>query len=154
MLTPETINREDPRPVAPGNIWSGNPALAHFTNPTELAFRKGTLKVHLPVEVNGVKYSDAEQAYQLLKRPDSDSLVLMSNIIYCKLSQHYYLWKQIKNSGGEEWIKRCSHNVNGKNHWEGEGVDSPFIFCLCVAYSHLSDERSWMDHKMEDDIPW
>lgn len=154
MLTPDTINREDPRPVPPGNIWSGNRALAHFTNPTELAFRKGTLLVHLPVEIQGVKYSDAEQAYQLLKREGTDTETLMSMILFHKLEQHWYLFKQIKNSGGLAWIQRCSHHVTGKNYWEGEGMNSPFIFCLYTAYAMLEEKRSWMDHKMEDDIPW
>lgn len=154
MLTPETMTREDPRPVAPGNIWSGNPALSHFTNPTELAFRKGTLKVHLPVEVNGVKYSDAEQAYQLLKRPDKSKELLMAMILYHKLSQHHYLWKQIQNSGGLEWVKKCSHNVTGKSWWEGDGLGSPFIFCLYTAYANICDERRWLNHDIKGDVPW
>lgn len=36
-----------------GNIWSGSKTFAVFTNPTELAYRKGNLKHHYPIVFNG-----------------------------------------------------------------------------------------------------
>ena len=48
------------------NIWSGCSIGigAALTNPTELAFRKGNLKNHYPVEFKGRVFRDAEAAYQ------------------------------------------------------------------------------------------
>ncbi|MEG3936409.1 MULTISPECIES: hypothetical protein [unclassified Microcoleus] len=120
------------------NIWSGSDIGigAALTNPTELAFRKGTLKNRYPVRFNNVNYPDAESAYQKHKKEDlQESIEVMTEIIVCKLQQHPRLFETITKNGGVDWLKRCRHIVGVRNsRWEGYGLESNFILCLVFAY--------------------
>lgn len=127
--------------IEPGNIWSGNPALAALTNPTELAFSKGCLSKHYPITLDNVEYPDAEAAYQDLKWKYGDQHTLTTTMIHIlkhKLLQYPELTDMITISGGVEWLARCSHEVYGKGNWEGIGADSQFIRCLIQAYKEVS----------------
>jgi hypothetical protein len=124
----------------PGNIWSGNRELAVLTNPTELAYRKGNLKKHYPIEypeVNGIKYPDVEHAYQEFKDGVEDKWDFMVDLIFIKLETYPEIFKALKESGGVEFLKKCSHHVYGKSWWEGDGEDSPFISALILCYKCL-----------------
>lgn len=121
----------------PGNIWSGSPTLAAFTNPTERAYLKGNLKRRYPVRVGDSTYEDAELAYQRLKSKPGDTAVMVL-ILEEKLRQYPGLVDTITESGGSEWIEKCSHRIYGRNWWEGDGLDSPFIFCLWLAYREVA----------------
>jgi len=126
-----------------GNIWSGSKSLAVFTNPTEIAFRKGNLKKHYPVEYGGKKYRDSEALYQFLSRNDkADSNLCYKHCVKalcCKLYQYPHLIEVIKYNGGVNWLEQCGHVVNGKNpRWEGFGNKSGFIRCLITAYKTLA----------------
>ncbi len=126
--------------LGPGNIWSGDRTLAVFTNPTELAFRKGNLKHHWPVAFQGVRYPDAEAAYHANKREKSfeDLQTMITEIIACKICQHEVLFKTLKLSGGTQFIEKCRHIVNARTNafkrWEGIGTKSAFIRCLRDAF--------------------
>ena len=125
----------------PGNIYSGNRKLSVFTNPTELAFRKGCLRNHYPVTIDGTVYPDAEAAYQQASAGYKHSAELCYavciEVIAQKLRQHKILMQTIRHNGGERWLSQCQHRVNGRApRWEGDGVSSGFIRCLISAY-HL-----------------
>jgi len=149
--------------LGPGNIWFGNRPLAVFTNPTEIAFRKGNLKRHWPVRFFGIDYPDAEAAYKDSKQPTSlsaqharslglrekhsfDALQsVMTNIIIHKLRQHPVLLETLKLSGGLTFIEQCSHLVfpgcqNRLGRWEGWGLESAFIRCLHRAFKQVANE--------------
>jgi len=123
--------------LEPGNIWSGSKTLAAFTNPTELAFKKGNLKKHYPVVVNKIKYPDAEQAYQVLKHKTNNRIMLMSLILNAKLKQHPELIQDIEDSGGDYFLKNCDHIVYNNSDWEGKGVESLFIRVLMNVYNNI-----------------
>lgn len=130
--------------LAPGNIFSGSKTLAVFTNPTEIAFRKGNLKNHYPVVFNGRKYKDSEELYQKLSRihkHDAESCyILCTYAIRTKLWQYPELIDTIAFNGGVKWLAKCSHHVNGKSpRWEGDGMKSGFIRCLILAYKNVSE---------------
>ena len=75
---------------SPGNIWSGSSQLAVLTNPTELAFRKGNLKHHYPVEYSGKTFADVEAAYKCLKgETKGDLALLMRNLMIIKFLFQY-----------------------------------------------------------------
>jgi hypothetical protein len=113
-----------------GNIWSGDKKLAVLTNPTELAFRKGNLKRHYPVEFNGETYPDVEAAYQKNKGYN-DKAVLMTELIRIKFVTYPEILEAVIASGGESFLKACSHFTGSKNkYWEGNGFESKFICCL------------------------
>lgn len=120
--------------LSPGNIWSGNRMLAVFTNPTEIAFRKGNLKRNWPVRFQGTDYSDAETAYKKFKRVCHSFEGLqngMVDIISCKLCQHP--------------VQQCSHLVfpgcqNRLGRWEGWELESAFIRCLHRAFEQVTSE--------------
>ena len=127
--------------LRPGNIWSGNRQLAVFTNPTELAFRKGNLKHHYPIVFCGDEWPDVEAAYQQCRNPKWDlnaKLDLMSAMIERKLVMYPLIAQTISNSGGALWIAKCSHFTGARTKrfqaWEGKGLHSLFIFCLHQAY--------------------
>ena len=126
--------------LEPGNIYSGNKKLAVFTNPTELAFKKGCLKNHYPIQYNGMEYADVEQAYQFLSRGHLHDFPylksLMVNLIVHKLCQHPRIFRVIRENGGVEWIFKCSHKVRKyqSKRWEGVGRNSVFLQCLANAY--------------------
>ena len=139
----------NPVKLSPGNIWSGNRQLAVFTNPTELAFRKGNLKHHWPLKFLGTIYPDAEAAYKTFKSSWDNFRMLqdvMVDIISCKLQQHLVLLETLKLSGGSKFIKECSHLVfpgcqNRLGRWEGWSLESAFIRCLHDAYIRVNDKN-------------
>lgn len=121
--------------IPPGNIWSGDKLRAVFTNPTEIAFRKGNLKEHYPIEFRGKKFADAEEAYKAHKAEADDKYELCTEILIDKFKQYPILADTIKANGGKEWIEKCSHHVYDKcAYWEGDGIKSGFIRCLLRAY--------------------
>ena len=121
--------------LAAGNIWSGDKLRAVFTNPTEIAHRKGNLKKRYPVHFRNQKFADAEEAYKFFKPSAEDLYELCTEIIIAKLQQYPILVTTIRDSGGEDWIKKCSHHVYDKSKfWEGDGENSGFIRCLLKAY--------------------
>lgn len=125
-----------------GNIWSGNRELAVFTNPTEIAFRKGNLKNHYPVEYEGRVFVDSEALYQRLsrgKKADANACYTACvTALCCKLHQYPLLIDVIKYNGGIKWLEECSHIVFNKNpRWEGVGRKSGFIRCLITAFKTL-----------------
>ena len=122
------------------NIWSGAGSLASaLTNPTELAFKKGKLDTHYPVEFRGKLYSDAETAYQCLKigetEADDD---LMARIIMMKFQQHKDLATRVTALGGIDFLKTCRHFTGARSarfrSWEGFGESSRFIRNLIAGY--------------------
>jgi len=146
---------------APVNIWSGTRdgrLAAALTNPTELARKKGRVRGHYPVFFRGVRYADAEAAYQAhkmtVRKGAIDELLLggreelmeavvellrgreelMAEILLAKLEQHPKLAAAVARAGGETWLAACSHVVYGRGWWEGEGLASPFIRALVVAW--------------------
>ncbi len=128
--------------LKPGNIWSGSRTLAVFTNPTEIAFRKGNLKNHYPVEYRGTVYQDAERMYQDISQAFKDDIYylydLMDTVLFRKFADYPVLFDTIKLNGGVKWLEKCSHWVNGKTkRWEGTGIESGFIRCLISAYSNF-----------------
>ena len=119
-----------------GNISSNSPTLAVLTNPTELAKRKGNLIEHYPVAYKGIEYADAERMFQEIKRFPGD-VEMMVLTLKCKLEQYPRIVKSIGDSGGSSFLEKCNHRVNGRNWWEGSGMDSPFIECLVEAYKKV-----------------
>ena len=126
-----------------GNIWSGNNQLAVFTNPTELAFKKGNLRNHYPIKWKNMVFADAEEFYQHLSREIKYDFDACKNactfVIAEKLLQYPILANTIRESGGANWILRCRHIVGARTanfkRWEGVGLNSAFIFCLHRAYT-------------------
>lgn len=121
------------------NIWSGTAdgrLAAVLTNPTELAKKKGRLVGSYPVTFRGSRFPDAEAAYQAHKRltPLADREALMAEILAAKLEQHSKLAAAVERAGGEAWLATCSHVVYGRGGWEGEKLESPFIWALVVAW--------------------
>jgi len=135
----------------PINIYSGTKGLGGaLTNPTELSQRKGSIKHKYPVELRGIWYADAEEAYQDLKSPNFDfdkDRRTMVEILTAKLHQHPQLKDAIADRGGLAWLRRCRHVVRHRDgepdRWEGEGLRSPFVRCLYEAYAKFAtlDEK-------------
>lgn len=128
--------------LEPGNIWSGSKTLAVFTNPTELAFKKGNLKHHYPIIWMEEKYADVESAYQANKqRSMQDRVELIIILIEIKLKTYPIIMETIRKNGGLDWISHCSHWVGFKRKnfqwWGGDGLTSPFLQCLFKAYNNL-----------------
>jgi len=135
--------------LEPGNIWSGSDTLAVFTNPTELAWRKGKLKRHYPVVFRGETWEDVEAIYQGIKKRSrwmsfEELQELMVEAITAKLQQYPQLVKAVDDSGGGTWILECSHfsgaRTDSFKRWEGEGRDSAFIRCLYKAYRQVKKD--------------
>jgi len=124
-----------------GNIWSGNKALCVFTNPTEIAYRKGNLRQHYPVSYHGIVYRDSESLYQSLSRSvknsESECYIACIIALRAKLEQYPFLNRVIEFNGGVSWLEQCSHHVVGNMRWEGNGRSSGFINCLIVAFEQL-----------------
>jgi len=123
------------------NIYSGsnqeNGLAAALTNPTELAFTKGNITKHYPVQFMNIVFADAEAAYKHFKTGDlAADKKLMTRIIACKLDQHPELVKAIACRGGLAWLEECCCHITAANNprWEGYGRDSNFIDCLAKAY--------------------
>lgn len=128
--------------INPGNIWSGSKTLAVFTNPTELAFRKGNLRFHYPIEFNGIVYNDVEAAYQSNKFGSlNERAAFITELIIIKLKTYPIIADTIEFNGGVDWLEKCSHWTSAKNKgfkaWEGDGSDSLFIRCLIAAYKQI-----------------
>ncbi|MFZ2361902.1 MAG: DUF4326 domain-containing protein [Anaerolineae bacterium] len=131
--------------VPPGNIFSGErSARTVLTNPTELARKKGNLRHSYPVEIDGVAYPDAEEAYQRLKlglghfAGMAEREALCARVIEAKLRQHGQLIEFITVNGGVQWLAQCRHFTGARtqafSEWEGVGLESAFIRCLVRAY--------------------
>jgi hypothetical protein len=136
--------------LSPGNIWSGSKTLAVFTNPTELAFRKGNLKYHYPIEWNGKVYPDVEAAYQKNKNlfdiGSKDRGDFVAELITIKFETYPILYETIKQNGGLRWLQSCSHWTSSKTKWwEGDGLKSLFIRCLILAYLEIKDREECID---------
>ncbi|MBZ0088802.1 MAG: hypothetical protein K8H90_00325 [Thermoanaerobaculia bacterium] len=58
----------------------------------------------------------------------------MAVILAAKLEQHPRLAAAVERAGGEAWLERCSHVFYGRGWSEGEGLESPFIRALIVAW--------------------
>lgn len=130
--------------LEPGNIWSGSKTLAVFTNPTELAFKKGNLKNHYPIVWNDTTYSDVEEAYHdNIPERMCDRVNLITKLIEVKLKTYPIILNTIKANGGVVWLKKCSHWTNSKRKsfqfWEGDGDKSPFIRCLINAFINITE---------------
>jgi hypothetical protein len=134
--------------IPPGNIYSGDRIRAVFTNPTELAFRKGNVRNHYPITVNGKMFADVEAWYQHAKRNSghmdfSELQDLLVQGIKIKLLTYPEIVEAIDDSGGEEWIRQCSHftgaRTAGYKRWEGRGGESAFIRCLLRAYQEIKE---------------
>ena len=129
--------------ILPGNIWSQDPHRAVFTNPTEIAYFRGTLKHHYPVWFKEREYKDAEHAYKDNKPEYKDYYKLCTEIIIAKFECYPFLADTIEMNGGEDWIKACSHHVYGKSKfWEGDGLKSGFIRCLLIAYQTIQSRKN------------
>lgn len=129
--------------INPGNIWSGSKTLAVFTNPTELAYKKGNLKHHYPIEFNKKKYADVEEAYHKHKEGSLKLRAeLITVLIIIKFRTYPILMDTIKFNGGVDWLKSCSHHSGARSKsfqsWEGDGEKSLFIQCLIDAYDFVT----------------
>jgi len=128
----------------PGNIWSGSKTHAVLTNPTELAFRKGNLRHHYPLNFGGRTYSDLEEAYQALKTGHEKNLDLMVALIIEKFQQHRDITEAVIRSGGADFLEKCSHFCGARTArfqwWEGHGCQSPFIKCLVQAFKQIQSQ--------------
>jgi len=125
------------------NIYSGsnqeNGLAAALTNPTELAFTKGNITKHYPVQFMNKAFVDAEAAYKAYKTGDLETdKKLMVRIIACKLDQYSQLLTAIACRGGVQWLENCCHITAANNkRWEGYGRKSNFIDCLIRAYQSV-----------------
>lgn len=127
--------------IPPGNISSNDPLRAVFTNPTEIAFHKGNLKYHYPIKMDGSTWKDVEEWYQTTKNQSPMmNFERLQRLMILGMKVKLYTYPQIldaiTDSGGEEWIKQCSHIVYG-GRWEGHGLESAFIRCLLIAYQEV-----------------
>lgn len=127
----------------PINIYSGTRGLGGaLTNPTRLSLKKGSIKHEYPLELRGIWYADAEEAYQDLKVGDFETdKQTMVEILTAKLHQHPNLKDAIADRGGLAWLRRCRHIVRRggePGRWEGEGLRSPFVNCLYLAYAKFA----------------
>ncbi len=122
------------------NIFSGTPGLGGaLSNMTELAREKKSIRKAYPVVFKGVRYVDAEAAYQGRKTGDTESDdQLMIAIIGAKLQQHPTLREHIRKRGGLRFIEHCTHETQARKpsgkSWEGTGTESRFLRCLWAAY--------------------
>lgn len=125
-----------------GNIWSGSKTLAVFTNPTELAHRKGNLKGHYPIVWDDNEYPDVETAYQQNKPHGLPNRVcFITDLIVIKLQTYPIIVETIALNGGVTWLEQCSHWTGSKNKtWEGDGKDSLFLQCLINAYKRVQNK--------------
>ena len=118
-----------------GNISSGSKWLAVLTAPTELARRKGNLQNSYPVKAFDQVWPDVEKAYQTLKTGSNlERTALMTHLLCMRFEQYPAIGEAVRDSGGVEWLKQCSHTVNGNTRWEGTGTQSRYICCLITAY--------------------
>ena len=131
------------------NIYSGEKGLgAALTNPTELARKKGSILESYPIEYAARRWPDVESAYHALKTADAaQNDELMIELIDAKLRQHPSLKLEIKNRGGEAFLRSCSHLTGAKSEsaisWEGYGLKSRFIRNLVAGYVRSeSDTRT------------
>ena len=136
--------------MKPGNIWSGSKDLARFTNPTELARKKGRLTTSYPITWRGQQWPDVETAYQETKRNSQQMTLkerayLLVEIMETKFRTYPQLVEEIRAAGGQQWIIRCSHYTgplveHHANVWVGNGPESMFIRCLSEVYRRITGE--------------
>ena len=135
--------------MQPGNIWSGNGTLARFTNPTELARKKGRLTTSYPVTWRGQQWPDVETAYQETKRNSrqmtlKERAYLLVEIMEMKFRTYPELIEEIRAAGRQQWIIRCSHHTGARTNtfqvWEGDGPESLFVRCLSEVYRRITGE--------------
>jgi hypothetical protein len=126
--------------IDPINISSGTPGLGGaLTAPTELAYRKGSIKARYPVEYAGKRYPDVELAYKVLSAggPDDDN-ELFANLLGHRFEQYPALLNEVTRRGGVAFLERCSHLTSAKStgaqSWEGVGRESRYIAVLIRAY--------------------
>jgi len=137
--------------IRPGNIYSGYKERACFTNPTELAFKKGVIDKHYPIEIDLIEFADAEAAYQYYTKNKKGDFEYCKSVcelvIRYKLEQYPELINAIELSGGLSWIEKCSHFVYGRgpSKWEGIGRASAFIDCLYKAYEAVINNQKTGD---------
>jgi hypothetical protein len=127
--------------MKPGNIWSGSPALARFTNPTALAVKKGTLDKNYPIHYNGKDWVDVEAAYKATVTPAmtlGQRMILLAEIMTIKFRTYPELIDELRAAGGEDWIFSCWHVVYGRSSWEGHGRNSMFLRCLAEVWRRCS----------------
>ena len=122
------------------NIWSGGEGLgAVLTNMTELAFKKGKLKNHYPIDYNNISFKDVESVYQKFKtESDEWNDDLMTSLICEKFRTYPQIPSTIKEYGGIDFLRKCTHYTRAKTKrfksWEGNGEESRFIRNLVRAY--------------------
>ena len=135
--------------MRPGNIYSGNSDLARFTNPTELAHKKGKLSKHYPVIIDSRTFEDAEAAYHFYTRDNKDDIdfcaAVCIRVLQHKLEQYPELVCAMESAGGLSWIEKCYHFTYAKTlrfrRWEGIGRKSLFIDCLYKAYEAVAKQE-------------
>lgn len=137
------LEKHDPEVATapPINIFSGSRGLGGaLTNMSERAKEKGCIKHSYPVTINGRKFVDSEEAYQVLKVPREDAYNdgLMIDIIALKFLQNPILAERVQQNGGAAWLAKCSHFTQAKSvrfqAWEGQGNGSRFIRVLVLGY--------------------
>ena len=122
--------------------------LGALCNPTELAFEKGNIQQHYPIDFEGTTYPDVESAYQANKnknirltkeiaRDFNKNYLLIVKLILIKLITYPRLFKTIEKSGGIKWILSCTHEPykpGRESVWSTKGGNW-FITALATAYS-------------------
>lgn len=132
------------------NIWSGSGdgdgTAAALTNPTEISFRKGSIRRHYPVSYGGREWPDAEEAYQGSKGPGSDRDDLMVEVVVAKLLTYPHLVDAVRAMGGLPFLRKCRHETGARTpslrRWEGKGEGSRFLRNLMAAYSKAESIRA------------
>lgn len=132
------------------NIWSGSGdgdgTAAALTNPTEISFRKGSIRRHYPVSYGGREWLDAEEAYQGNKGPGSDRDEVMVEVIVAKLLTYPHLGDAVRVMGGLPFLRKCRHETGARTpslrRWEGKGEGSRFLRNLMAAYSKAESIRA------------
>lgn len=127
------------------NIFSGSTdgdgIAAALTNPTEMSFRRGTIRQHYPVTFADREWPDAEEAYQAVKGSGVDRDDLMISVVSTKLLAYPHLSGAIRAMGGVPFLRKCRHEVGSRSpagrRWEGKGEGSRFIRNLITAYERV-----------------
>lgn len=124
------------------NIFSGSsdPLGAALTNPTELARKKGAIKLRYPLAFAGRSWPDVEAAYLAMAGCDETANdQLMGEMIAAKLRQHPALLEAIDARGGMPFLLASRHwtaaRTSGFQAWEGDGLASRFIRNLVTGYT-------------------
>jgi hypothetical protein len=131
--------------VAPGvNIYSRSKDQlgVWLTNPTFLALKNGFTNRRFPIIYKGEEYEDVETAYFANRSTRKDQRLLIE-LIEIKLRTYPDLVQAIDDRGGLKWLESCRHKTwaktPGMQWWEGQGLDSPAISCLYLAYFNVKE---------------